>query len=105
MNMSKAGVPIEWLLTGKKIEEETTSNLPVIRRAHRPLDLTPPSAEVAGIIGKTWSILESQTSTAQALELNVCELYEKVFGSEDKREGSGGVPAGPAGGKNAAGGA
>ena len=28
-----------------------------------------------------WSVLESETSTAQALELNINEFYEKIYGT------------------------
>ncbi len=95
MRLVKLGYNPGWLL-GLEAEPQAPSQpnalaaLPSVRRAHRPLDLTPPSAEVAGTVGMAWSILESGTSTAQALELNVNEFYEKVFGGKaGKKSGNG----------------
>ena len=81
--ISELGFDVAWLLTGRKSEapEEPGAFLPQIRRAHRPLDLTPPSKEITEALDMAWSVLESETSTAKALELNINEFYEKIYGA------------------------
>lgn len=83
------GVSIDWLLTGK--EPATAEGVQLecpVARAHDPLDRRPPDPTVITDLGMAWSILESKTSTAEALSANVREFYRLVFGGrEDSRRG------------------
>lgn len=97
-------VSIDWLLFGREPEaiEVVHIDCPV-SRAHNPLDRRPPDPRVITTLGMAWSVLESATSTAEALKLNVHEFYEKVF--TPPAQGSAGGGQGPAAGGAAVSGA
>lgn len=74
-----------------------------VRRARRPMDLTQPEGEIARLVGMAWSVLESGTTTAEALRLNIVEFYDKLYGGQDEEQKSGqGGQRGPAPKKNKA---
>ena len=88
-NLSRKSV--EWLVTGN--DGAALLDCPVVR-AHNPLDRRPPDPAVITILGMAWSVLESQTTTAKALTLNVREFYEKVFAQQTSGgESIGGGPS------------
>lgn len=81
---AKGGDFVSWLLTGKEPEAQAAPKEIVrmdcpVCRAHNPLDRRPPDPGIITTLGMAWSILESSTTTAEALKLNVVEFYEKVF--------------------------
>lgn len=79
----KYRVNLDWLLTGKEPEAradvQAVVECPVVRH-HDPGDKRLPEASAVVPLSMAWSVIESETTTAQALLLNIQEFYEKVYG-------------------------
>lgn len=73
------GVSVDYLLTGQSPASVT---LPEIRRASRPMDLTPPSKAVTEILGKAWDVLEQDKAAAVAVTSVVEMAYAQLKSPE-----------------------
>lgn len=86
---------IDWILTGESdqvnesaLVEKAMVDCPVVRH-HAPGDKRQLEASAVVPLSMAWSILESETTTAQVLKLNVQEFYEKVYGPPGQVSGAG----------------
>ena len=79
-------VSLDTLFTDRDQQDgkAVASDSPFVRH-HSPADKRPPDPMVVVPLSMAWSVLESQTTTAQALRLNIEEFYDKVHGAPPGR--------------------
>lgn len=89
------GFSQEWLArgTGDPLVERN-DGLVGINRPHDPDNLDVPIDEIALLVGMALSVLESNTTTSEALAANIREFYEKVFSELPEDTGKNTKPPG-----------
>lgn len=80
-----SGCSADWLLTGEgemRTDRSRSGSSSEIRRASRPMDLTPPSKAVTEILGKAWDVLEQDKAAAVAVTSVVEMAYAQLKSPE-----------------------